>query len=213
MADYYIFEAIAAERLALADLLDSLTPEQLATPSLCEGWTVHHAAAHLTFLWEVPGPTLVLRALRHRGSFAAAVDDLTRQLSRQPIERITGGLRSNATNRKHPPRLPAAPLTDLIVHGEDIRRPLGLQHRVPNAAVRCALDFVVSGRDRGMFLPRNRLGGLRLVATDLDWAWGEGAQISGPGLPLLLAVMGRPAALPQVHGATNVLTARIGAKQ
>lgn len=213
MADDHIFEAIAAERLALADLLDSLTPEQLATPSLCEGWSVHHVAAHLTFLWEVPGPTLVLRALRHRGSFSAAIDELTHQMSQQPIGRITGGLRSNATNRKHPPRMPMAPITDLIVHGEDIRRPLGVQHRVPGAAVRSALEFVASGRDRSTFLPRNRLGGLRLVATDLDWAWGEGAQISGPGLPLLLAVMGRPVALTQLHGATNVLAARIGANQ
>ncbi|HTD49614.1 MAG TPA: maleylpyruvate isomerase N-terminal domain-containing protein, partial [Acidimicrobiia bacterium] len=37
------WETIAAERLALADLLERLTPEQWATASLCGGWTVREA--------------------------------------------------------------------------------------------------------------------------------------------------------------------------
>ena len=37
--------------------------------------------------------------------------------------------------------------------------------------------------------------GLRLVATDQDWAWGKGEEISGPSLPLLTGVMGRTPAL------------------
>jgi len=35
MADSEIIEAIAAERRAVADWLEGLTPERLATPSLC----------------------------------------------------------------------------------------------------------------------------------------------------------------------------------
>ena len=39
-----ILTAIAAERRRIADLVESLTPEQLETPSLCAGWTVRQVA-------------------------------------------------------------------------------------------------------------------------------------------------------------------------
>ena len=41
------FVDIADERRGFADLIDTLSPEELATPSLCRGWTVHDIAAHL----------------------------------------------------------------------------------------------------------------------------------------------------------------------
>jgi Mycothiol maleylpyruvate isomerase N-terminal domain len=42
-----LLAAIADERRTLADMFDTFTDEQWATPSLCEGWTVRHVAAHL----------------------------------------------------------------------------------------------------------------------------------------------------------------------
>jgi len=38
---------IADERRRVADLVDSLSPQQLDAPSLCEQWSVRHVAAHL----------------------------------------------------------------------------------------------------------------------------------------------------------------------
>ncbi|MEQ1701413.1 MAG: maleylpyruvate isomerase family mycothiol-dependent enzyme [Ilumatobacteraceae bacterium] len=209
MAHDEVFEAVAAERLALADMLEGLTPEQLSTPSLCAGWTVQEIGAHLTFLWTVSFPLMMWRVVKARGSFPRAVDRLTRERGHQPIDEIVAGLRANAHFRKHPPGVPQAPLTDAIVHGEDVRIPLGITREVPLPAVRIALDFVTSGRDRGTFLPRGRLQGLRLVATDQDWAWGKGEEISGPSLPLLTGVMGRTPALHALGGAVGVLQARV----
>jgi uncharacterized protein (TIGR03083 family) len=40
--------AVAAEFLALADLLDSATEAQWDTPSLCAGWRVREVTAHMT---------------------------------------------------------------------------------------------------------------------------------------------------------------------
>jgi uncharacterized protein (TIGR03083 family) len=40
-------ELTATERLAFVDLLEGLTPEQWATPSLCSAWTVQEVAAHV----------------------------------------------------------------------------------------------------------------------------------------------------------------------
>ena len=41
-----------------------------------------------------------------------------------------------------------------------------------------ALEFVTTGRPVG-FVPRGRLRGLRLVATDIDWSAGTGAEEIG----------------------------------
>jgi len=204
-----IAAAVAVEREALAGLLETLTPEQLETPSLCHGWSVHHVAAHLTFLWSISTPGFVWRVLRARGSFPRAVDVLTRELVRTPIHEIAASMRANAHNTKHPPIGLIAPLTDVIVHGYDIRRPLGVRREVPKDAVQASLEFVTSGRDRGTFLPRKRLQGLRLVAKDIEWSWGDGAEITGPGQSLLCAAMGRRPALEELDGAVPVLDARL----
>ncbi|MGO9557930.1 MAG: maleylpyruvate isomerase N-terminal domain-containing protein, partial [Acidimicrobiales bacterium] len=41
------WKLIHAERAAVADTLASLNTDQWAVPSLCEGWPVHIAAAHI----------------------------------------------------------------------------------------------------------------------------------------------------------------------
>lgn len=206
-----IADAVAAERTALANLLETLTPHQLATPSLCAGWTVHHVAAHLTTLFNVTMPQMTLRIARHRFSFDKAVNDLTNELSRRPIEQISAELRANAGNSRHPPSAPLAPLTDVIVHGEDIRRPLGVRRDVRFASTCAAMSFVTGGRARG-FLPGSRIRGLRFQATDGDGVWGRGQLIHGPALSLLLAAMGRRVALSDLGGAVGLLDARLTSK-
>jgi Mycothiol maleylpyruvate isomerase N-terminal domain len=51
-----VHEMIVAERQHMADLLASLSQEQLARQSLCDAWTVHEVGAHLvTYLRFGPG--------------------------------------------------------------------------------------------------------------------------------------------------------------
>ncbi|MGY2063718.1 hypothetical protein ACW9HQ_53220, partial [Nocardia gipuzkoensis] len=50
------------------------------------------------------------------------------------------------------------------------------------------------------FHARRRLHQFRLTATDTDWTAGEGPEIQGPILPLLLLLTGRPIALRQLTG-------------
>ena len=49
---------------------------------------------------------------------------------------------------------------------------------------------MTTGRPIG-FVPRGALQGLRLVATDLDWAWGGGALLEGRGIDLVMVACGR----------------------
>lgn len=208
--DDEVFGMIAEERRALADLLDTLTPEQWATPSLCAGWTVREVAAHLVVPFEVSVPSLMLRLVRSLGSYDRAMDGATRELAARPTSELAAQLRANADHRFTPPMSgPEAPLTDVVVHGQDIRRPLGLAHEVEPEHLRVALDRMARGALG--FVPRSRVAGLRLEATDLDWSTGEGAPVRGPAEALLLAITGRPAALADLEGdGVDLLADRIG---
>ena len=109
-------------------------------------------------------------------------------------------LRDKAGSRFTPPGAgPEAPLTDLLVHGADLRWPLGLPREVPQARLRTALGFVTGGSARGV-AAQGALEGLRVEADDLDWAYGSGPVVSGPAEALLLAITGRRAALARLRG-------------
>jgi uncharacterized protein (TIGR03083 family) len=193
--------AIAAERRRIADLVDSLSPAQLEVRSLCGAWSVREVAGHLLAAASpLPGlqvlSTFVTSGFRlHRANarLAAAV-------ARRPPAELADGLRSNAGNRFKAPIVGyPGQLTDLQVHGQDMRRPLGLPHGLDLDRLRVSLEFLTGGRAIG-FTPRRRLAGLRLEATDLSWSWGAGPVLAGPAEALMMAVAGRPVALGDLDG-------------
>jgi len=195
-----VIEMIADERRGLADLLLTLTPEQLATPSLCGAWTVHDVAAHLLMPLVTGLPTAVLAMVTSAGNFDKANRALTAKVSGRPIGDIAQGLREQAENPFSPPGMELeASLTDLLVHGQDIRRPLGVSRDIPADRATLSLTFLTGSTPRG-FVTKARLAGLALSATDLSFSVGTGAQVSGPAEALLLALTGRPVALDDLSG-------------
>ena len=52
-----------------------------------------------------------------------------------------------------------------------------------------------------------RASGLRLRATDLDWEWGDGEEVTGTGEALLMAVTGREALVSRLSGPGAALLA------
>lgn len=208
MSDPAIIAAITQERLAIAEMCDGLSAEQLATPSLCEGWTVHDVAAHLTMTFNVSGFGLAWRALTEPMSLSGAISRWTKENGRRPIEGIVAQLRDEAGNCRHPVGMPMAPLTDLLVHGEDMRRPLGIATTIKFDRAAAAMTFVSGGRAVG-FTPASRVRGLQFVATDGDRVWGRGQVVHGPVVSLLLAALGRRVALDDLGGAVQVLRDRL----
>lgn len=203
--------AIAAERLRIADLVDSLTPDQLEVPSLCGDWTVRQVAGHLLAAVS-PLPTrqvlgtFVTSGFRlHRANARLAV-----AVARRPPAAIASELRALAGSRFRAPIVGyPGQLTDLQVHGQDMRRPLGLPYGLDLDRLRVSLEFLTGGRAYG-FTPRRRLAGLRLEATDLSWSWGTGPTVAGPAEALMMTVTGRRAALGALEGpGTRVLAARL----
>jgi len=203
-----LLAAIAAERRRIADLIESLSQAQLDVPSLCGRWTVQQVAGHLLAAVDAP-PGQVLGALArsgfrlHRANALVAVE-----LANRPAAEIAGRLRRNAANPFRPPVVGyPGQLTELQVHGQDMRRPLGLPHGLRPDRLRVSLDFLSGGRALG-FTPRRRLAGLRFEATDLDWRSGDGPSVAGPAEALALAMTGRRTALADLDGPGVALLAR-----
>ena len=194
-------DLIAAERRVIADELDGLTAEQLATPSLCSAWTVHDIAAHLLMPLTLGLGSLMTAMLASGGNFNKANVKLTAKVARRPIAEIVAGLRAQAANPFKPPGMGhEAPLTDALVHGEDFRRPLGLSHQFDPPALRTCLDFVTTRKGQKTFPGKGRLAGLRFEARDIDWYFGDGAPVQGSAIDVLLAMCGRGIALDKLTG-------------
>ena len=66
------WDLVEHERLALADLVDALTPEQLVTPSLCGAWTVKDVAAHVMVGPTASIPEVLVAMVRARMRFERA---------------------------------------------------------------------------------------------------------------------------------------------
>lgn len=189
---------IHAERRALLADVEPLTPQQWVTPSLCSGRTVRETLAHMTATARTTRlgffAKLARAGFRFEVMTSRDIAELTRGTSQDTLDRFAEQLDST----DHPPGPGDTWLGETVVHGEDIRRPLGITRDYPaEALIRCADLYLSSNLLIG---GKRRVAGLALRATDTDWSGGRGAEVSGPMVGLLLAITGRPAGLAELSG-------------
>lgn len=189
---------IAAERGRLVDALDGLSETDWAGPSLCAGWSNREALAHIVSTAELTAGKFFLGMARNGFNFDRMVASDIERVGADTIMRLLTRLREAIPSRAHPPGPVASMLLETVVHGEDIAVPLhrSIEHSTP-ALIACA-DFAKSAQP--LVGCRKRIAGLRLRATDVDWSTGDGPEVRGPLVALLLAMCGRKAALPTLTG-------------
>ncbi|SEB80699.1 TIGR03083 family protein [Nocardioides exalbidus] len=194
-----VWELVRAEREALADDLAGLTDEQWEAPSWCGGWTVHDVAAHLVDNARTTRIGIVLAMARARFDFDRQNDQgVARWKGATPAETL-GRLREVVGRTTTPPAPLDSRLVEEVVHGEDVRRPLGLVRDYPSETVERALAHQLR-TSVGLGGGKQRVAGLRLVATDADLSYGDGVEVSGPLVSLLMVVSGRGQALGDLSG-------------
>ena len=192
------WDMIHAERRALAADLAELTPEEWATPSLCPGWTVHDVLAHLVSTAKLTPPAFFAGLIGSGFNFERfTAKRITAEGAGGPVATLEA-FRAVETSTAAPPGPKTSWLGEVLVHGEDIRRPLGIPHEYPVAAVTAVTDFYASSNV--LIGGKRRVGGLTLEATDTAWSHGSGPTVAGPARALMLATTGRKAALDELSG-------------
>lgn len=194
-----VWELVHHERVALLRDLAVLDEDQWEVQSLSHEWTVRQVAAHLVDNARTTPLGLMLAMARARFDFdrqnAMGVE---RELGETAADTLEG-LREVAHLRCGPPAPLDSRMVEEVVHGEDIRRPLGIARDYPTEVVERSLRYQAR-TSVSLGGGRQRIAGVCLRATDADLVLGDGPDVRGPALSLLLVTSGRRAALPDLEG-------------
>ncbi|WP_404289860.1 maleylpyruvate isomerase family mycothiol-dependent enzyme [Glutamicibacter arilaitensis] len=189
-------------------MLSRLDDDAWQTPTLCSEWSVSQVVAHLTAAANT-GRFSWLRSIVLAGFNPALHNErrLRRYLGETPALTLAS-LRASAEKTVAPTKDYAAMLGEVIVHGQDISRPLGLELVPEPAAVHEVARFF-SERDFAVNSKR-LVTGLRLEAEDSSFSVGSGPLVSGKQLDLVMIMAGRPAYMESLRGdGVEVLAQRL----
>lgn len=187
-----------AERQAIYDDLTSLTDAEWTTVTNCAPWTVRDIAAHMTALGNQTAPNFFKGLITSGFSFDKFVSKDLLKFNQGSNADVLGRFEATLDSTKTPPGPKYVALGELMCHGEDIRRTLGRTHEhPPEHAAALAPLYAKTGNPIG---GKKRVEGLRLRATDAEWSLGDGPEVSGAGVDLILAMAGRGSALDNCTG-------------
>jgi uncharacterized protein (TIGR03083 family) len=188
---------IHAERQALADDLTGLTDAQWQSPA-CGEWSVHETLAHMTATAKLTPPGFFGAMIGSGFRFGAMANKLVARESAGGPAATLAEFRRLVPATSHPPGPVDSWLGETIVHGEDIRRAVGVGHIYPTEAVVRLLDFYKGSNL--LIGSKKRIAGLTLRATDADWTHGSGPEVRGPAIALLRSMTGRSSGLVDLSG-------------
>ena len=193
-----IWPTIHDERRALAADLQSRADEDWATPSLCGQWTVRDVLAHMTSAAGMTPPVFFGRLAAAGFNFEKVQQGGVAANRGASAAETLSNFGAQVTSVKHPPGPADTWLGETIVHAEDIRRPLGIEHPYPAEAVLQIANFYQGSNL--LIGSKKRIAGLTLRATDADWTHGTGPEVAGPLLSLVMAMTGRQQPLDELTG-------------
>ncbi len=186
-----------AEGEELVKYLRAIPAESWTASTVCDPWTVKHLVAHLTALSNQTLPNFARRMITTGFNFQKVVDgDMQKYLGEQGpmIDKLEASIAAPTT----PKMLNHVALGEFMCHGEDIRRAFGDRGEHPATHVNeLGPMYVKQGKP---LQAKMRTAGLSLRATDGDFTWGEGPEVAGPGIDLIMAMTGRAEALDHCDG-------------
>jgi uncharacterized protein (TIGR03083 family) len=183
------WKMIHEERARAADMLESLSSEQWTADTLCDGWNVRLVAVHMMIAGE-QSPGRFIKGLVGSGfRFDAMTQRDVRRDAQLSESEIISRIRARTTTTNKPPAPAMAMLGEVVVHGTDIRQPLGIPDDTSMEAKLACLDMFK--RSNFPVPTKKTIEGLTLRATDTDWSWGSGPEIAGPALAILMAMTTR----------------------
>ncbi len=192
-----------AENDDFSATLHALDDNEWERPSLCDGWRVRDVVGHILYGNELKLWTLPFRLARYGFSSdrSGKAYSIARAEGRAPAQLVRDFDERDAwagTCRVFPPHLV---LLDRLVHHQDIVRALHRPRAVPVERTAPLLPYLP--KLGTVFRAKRRMEGLRFEATDTEWTWGDedAPAVRGPAEAILMAALGRSAALEDCGGA------------
>ena len=193
-----VWSAIDQEREALVEDLAHLDRSQWNTQSLCAEWTVRDVVGHLVFAANSGWKDYAIGVVKNKGNLARFISRSAKEIGAGSPSDLEQQFADTIGSRNLFPFVKAeCELADIVCHGEDIRRPLGLQRHVPLDTLIAAAEFLKDDRITGT---RKRIAGLEFKATDADWSLGDGPSVEGPLKSLVLVMSGRADPIDELSG-------------
>lgn len=205
---------VVEERQDLLAFLQSLTPNQWESPSLCAGWRVKDVAGHLLVDEPVQAgmfrrilPLLATGKLSPNQLNAAWISRTRPWTSERIVDMFqedsvrTVGLVGHLLGA-------AVALRALVIHHQDMRRPLHMERVLPRDRLVATLDALLARKGSASVGSRSRARGLRLQAVDVGWSHGDGPLVVGPGEAIIMALAGRGVALSALAGDGHAILAK-----
>ena len=198
LSDSSLWTRVHAERAALLEDLMGLSAEQWRHETLCGRWDVEQVVAHLTAAASLnqwrwlrsmlgarfrPDVHNQRRLEEHRGSTPA-----------ETLDRFRAVINSSIAPSSDTP----AYLGEVLVHAQDIRRPLGLA-RTPSIDALTPVAEFYARRDFAV-ASRTHAADLRLKADDGPFSTGTGPLVTGTTVALVMAMAGRLSYLEDLQG-------------
>lgn len=203
-----VWIAVDNERSALAEDLSRLDDSQWDVQSLCGKWKIRHVVAHLAVEANAKKSTTVLGVLKHGMSVNRSIAHTALSVGDEEPDALLSRLEDTVGSRSiFPFTKTECAIAEMVCHGADVRRPLGLRRLVPESVLVAAADFLRTDRVTGT---KRRIEGLRLSATDSEWSVGDGPALEGPLESLIVAMAGRSDPMSELAGeGVPVLRSRI----
>ncbi len=194
-----IWPVVHAERSALLADLQGLEAHQWRTQSLCTDWDIHDVVAHLVDGAKTTRLGFLRRMIAARFDFdKETAAGVTRERRADPRDTLAA-FAVVATSTDTPPAPLVTRLVEAFLHGEDIRRPLGIHGAYPVAHVVDALAHQLR-TSTNLGGGKESAAGWRLITTDADFTHGTGPEVHATALTLLLTVSGRPVDREELTG-------------
>ena len=199
---------VAQERKSFADMIEGLA-DQADHPTLSGHWTVHQVAAHLLTFTNLSLPQFMFNMLKSGFKYDSMADKVAKRFAgEKSLAEIAADLRANAAKESAISSFPAEmTLSDVTVHRQDIRRPLGLGTDLAPGVAEAVLGFLTTHKQAKAIIDPSLLAQLKLQATDRDWSFGSGALVEGTAEAIIMGLAGRPVADDLTGDGVGLLTA------
>lgn len=190
------------EQAEFVALLRQLSEQDWSRASLCRGWSVRDVVTHIAIHTHTGDLERVIQVARARFSETRHIREYAHLTTGELVEWLgsTPTLSGSSNMRIQ--------LAELVVHHQDVRRPLGLPRTIVPTRLTLLLDAALTRTgSASVAFSRHRSRGIRLVATDIEWSAGRGPEALGPAEAIYMALNGRGQAVADLTGPGATLLA------